>query len=53
MTENLSVKKINNGDPIPNAKTDLEWLKSGLDKTVAWCYHNNDSANGKKNWSYV
>ena len=36
MTENLSVKKFNNGDLIPEAKTDAEWLKAGLDKTAAW-----------------
>lgn len=45
MTENLSVKKFNNGDPIPEAKTDEEWLKAGQDKSPAWCYQNNDPAN--------
>jgi hypothetical protein len=53
MIENLSVKKFNNGDLIPEAKTDAEWLKAGQDKTAAWCYQNNDSANGEKIWSYV
>lgn len=48
MSENLSVKKFNNGDPIPEAKTDEEWLKAGQDKTAAWCYQNNDPANGEK-----
>jgi uncharacterized protein (TIGR02145 family) len=47
MTENLSVKKFNNGDPIPEAKTEAEWLKAGQDKSPAWCYQNNDPANGK------
>ena len=44
MTENLSVKKFNNGDPIPEAKTDADWLKAGQDKSPAWCYQNNDPA---------
>ncbi|MFN6020702.1 MAG: fibrobacter succinogenes major paralogous domain-containing protein [Bacteroidota bacterium] len=47
MTENLSVKKFNNGDPIPEAKTELEWLEAGQSKSPAWCYQNNDPANGK------
>lgn len=47
MTENLSVKKFKNGDPIPEAKTEAEWLTAGQDKSPAWCYQNNDPANGK------
>lgn len=47
MTENLSVKKFNNGDPIPEAKTEAEWLKAGQSKSPAWCYQNNDPANEK------
>ena len=47
MTENLSVKKFNNGDPIPEAKIDADWLKAGQDKSPAWCYQNNDPANEK------
>jgi uncharacterized protein (TIGR02145 family) len=43
----LSVKKFNNGDPIPEAKTEAEWLKAGQDKSPAWCYQNNDPANEK------
>jgi uncharacterized protein (TIGR02145 family) len=48
MTENLSVKKFNNGDLIPEAKTDAEWLLAGQDKMPAWCYQNNDPENGEK-----
>lgn len=48
MTENISVLKFNNGDLIPEAKTDAEWLKAGQEKAAAWCYQNNDPANGKK-----
>lgn len=47
MTENLSVKKFNNGDPIPEAKSEADWLKAGQDKSPAWCYQNNDPANEK------
>ena len=36
MTENLSVKKFNNGDPIPEAKTEAEWLKAGQSKSPAY-----------------
>jgi uncharacterized protein (TIGR02145 family) len=44
MAENLSVTRFRNGDPIPEAKTDEEWVK----KKPAWCYYNNDPENGKK-----
>lgn len=47
MTENLSVKKFNNGDPIPEAKTEEEWLKAGQDKLPAWCVQNNRKENEK------
>ncbi len=29
MTENLSVKNFNNGDPIPEAKTECRMVRSG------------------------
>ncbi len=48
MTENISVEKFNNGDLIPEAKSDEEWLKAGQNKSPAWCYQNNDEKNGKK-----
>lgn len=47
MTENWSVKKFNNGDPISEAKTEAEWLKARQDKSPAWCFQNNDPANEK------
>lgn len=58
MTTNLNVDKFRNGDPIPQAKTDQEWQKAGYSKQPAWCYYNNDSANGDKfgklyNWYAV
>lgn len=46
MVKNLNVDKFRNGDPIPEAKTDDEWIKAGEDNQPAWCYYKNDSTNG-------
>jgi len=46
MTQNLNVSKFRNGDPIPQAKTDIEWYRAGENKQPAWCYYENDPANG-------
>ena len=43
MTKNLDVSKFRNGDPIPEAKTDEEWVKAGENKQPAWCYYDNNS----------
>ncbi len=56
--ENLNVDKFRNGDAIPEAKTNEDWLKAGEEGKPAWCYHSNDTANGKKygklyNWYAV
>jgi len=58
MTRNLDVSTFRNGDPIPQAKTNEEWEKAGVNKQPAWCYYNNDPANGAKygklyNWYAV
>lgn len=58
MTKNLDVSTFRNGDPIPEAKTDEEWKKAGENKQPAWCYYDNDPANGTKygklyNWYAV
>jgi uncharacterized protein (TIGR02145 family) len=58
MTKNLDVDKFRNGDPIPQAKTVAEWVKAGEAGKPAWCYYNNDPANGAKygklyNWFAV
>lgn len=34
-------------DPIPEAKTDTEWVEAGKAGKPAWCYDNDNSANGK------
>ena len=58
MTKNLNVDKFRNGDPIPQAKTDEEWENARENKHPAWCYYENDPANGAKygklyNWYAV
>lgn len=56
--KNLDVTTFRNGDIIPEAKTNEEWKKSGDEQKPAWCYYNNDPANGEKygklyNWYAV
>ena len=46
VTKNLDVDKFRNGDPIPQAKTNEEWKAAGENKQPAWCYYDNDPANG-------
>lgn len=58
MAKNLNVDKFRNGDPIPHAKTVQEWKKAGDNGEPAWCYNDNDPANGEKygklyNWFAV
>jgi uncharacterized protein (TIGR02145 family) len=58
MVENLNVDKFQNGDPIPEAKTNEEWKKAGEARKPAWCHYDNDLANGAKygklyNWYAV
>jgi uncharacterized protein (TIGR02145 family) len=57
-TKNLDVDHFANGDLIPEAKNLQDWKIAGLNKQPAWCYYNNDLANGKKygklyNWYAV
>ena len=57
-TKNLDVATFRNGDAIPQAKTDEEWEAAGVNKQPAWCYYENDVANGTKygklyNWYAV
>lgn len=58
MTQNLNVDKFRNGDPIPEARTNEEWKKAGENGQPAWCYYDNDPANGEEygklyNWFAV
>jgi|688.fasta_scaffold02118_23 uncharacterized protein (TIGR02145 family) len=51
MTENLAVKKYNNGDPIPQVQDPSEWYNL---TTGAWCYYENDPNKGiLYNWYAV
>jgi uncharacterized protein (TIGR02145 family) len=55
---NLDVSTFRNGDAIFEAKTIEEWMKAGNSGSPAWCYNNNDPANGQKygklyNWFAV
>ena len=57
-TKNLDISTFRNGDAIPQAKTDEEWEAAGENKQPAWCYYENNTANGTKygklyNWYAV
>jgi uncharacterized protein (TIGR02145 family) len=45
---NLNVTHFRNGDIIPEAKTEAEWIKAGKAGSPAWCNYDNDPENGKK-----
>ena len=45
---NLNVSTFRNGDTIPEAKTNKEWVAAGESGKPAWCYYNNDPSIGKK-----
>jgi len=47
MTRNLNVPRFRNGDIIPEIQDPEEWAKAGTEKKPAWCYYDNDPANGK------
>lgn len=58
MADNLNVARFRNGDVIPEAKSDDEWKRKTSNKKPAWCYYNNDPANGERygrlyNWYAV
>jgi len=46
LTCNLNVDTYRNGDPIYHATDPTDWLNKGAAGIGAWCYFNNDSANG-------
>ena len=57
-TKNLDVATFRNGDLIPEVKTNEEWEAAGENKQPAWCYYENNTANGTKygklyNWYAV
>ena len=48
MIDNFNANKFLNGDKIPQAKSNYEWVKAAKKKQPAWCYYDNNSANKKK-----
>jgi uncharacterized protein (TIGR02145 family) len=58
MGVNLNVDKFRNGDLIQEARTNEQWQEAADNKQPAWCYFNNDPANGESygklyNWYAV
>lgn len=58
MAKNLNIETFQNGDTIPQARTNQEWEIAGKNKKPVWCYYNNASENGEKygklyNWFAV
>ncbi len=58
MVDNLDVVTFRNGDLIPEAKTNKDWIRLSDEKKPAWCYYDNDPLNGEKygklyNWYAV
>ena len=47
MTENLNVSQFNNGDIIPEAKSNEEWESYCFKEQACWCYYKNDPNNVK------
>ncbi len=46
--KNLDVSNFRNGEAIPQATTDEEWESTGENEQPAWCYYDNEPANGTK-----
>ena len=58
MAENLNVNHFQNGEIIPEAKTEEEWAKARVENRPVWCFYDNDISNGGKycklyNWYAV
>lgn len=48
MKKNMDVGKFRNGEPIPHAKTEKEWLQAVDNDQPAWCFYNNEDINGEE-----
>lgn len=46
MAQNLGVTRFRNGDPIMEANSPEEWQRADRERIPAWCYYDNDPANG-------
>ncbi|MEY4573638.1 MAG: hypothetical protein RLZ10_2937, partial [Bacteroidota bacterium] len=49
MAQNLNTTTFRNGDIIPEAKTNEEWVKADKKKQPAWCFYRGNSEEG---WKY-
>jgi len=47
MRKNLDVDRFRNGDTIWHAASAAAWQQAGAQGKAAWCYYDNDPANGK------
>lgn len=45
---NLNVTHFRNGDTIPQARSEEEWIKAAEAGQPAWCYQENDPVNGNR-----
>lgn len=58
MTKNLDVHRFRNGDSIPQAKSEANWVLAKENQKPVWCYYAFDESNGRKygklyNWYAV
>ena len=49
-SKNLDVSTFRNGEAIPEAKSEEEWIAAGKENKAAFCYYNFDSKNDKVFW---
>ena len=47
---NLDVSHFRNGDLIPEAKSEEDWINAARNGQPAWCYYNNDAVSPKWSW---
>ncbi|MEX2410489.1 MAG: fibrobacter succinogenes major paralogous domain-containing protein [Candidatus Paceibacterota bacterium] len=48
MVDNLNVSKFRNGELIPQAESNKEWVSAYKEGNPAWCYFDNNPINGEK-----
>jgi hypothetical protein len=47
VSQKLDVDKFRNGDIIPEARTNEEWILAEKNGKPTWCYYDNNPENGK------
>lgn len=58
MTKNLNANVFRDEEPIPEVKSNEEWIKAGKECKPAWCYYNNNPEYNEKfgklyNWHAI